>query len=265
MITGPLFKLFGSKWTSSKYYPAPKFDTIIEPFAGSAGYSLRHFNKNVILAEADGHVHNLWYWLINIATESDIREIPLGLPIGTDIRTIGLNMGQMLLLKNWQRTNNVGNCFTVSPWGNLSGQWTENTRSRVASEFHLIKHWKIKTGAFDTRDYEVPWTDVDNWTSWSTDALDLLKDKNLPKESTWFIDPPYEFNYKYKSGPLEYPQLGKDIQALSGQVIVCEAICTKTNQTPSWLPFVDFKKTVTSRRKQTNNHHSRELIYINER
>lgn len=235
-ITGPLFKWFGSKWQASKYYPLPKHELIIEPFAGSAGYSLRHFGHRVALAESNTNIFTLWSWLINEATEPSIREIPTGVPVGTDIRTLGLGLGQSLLLKTWQRTNNVGNCWTVSPWGNSPGQWTKNTRARVASEFHCIKHWEL----------------FPEGRSLISAASDT---------ATWFIDPPYEFNYRYGSSDMDYWEFGRDIQRLKGQVIACEAVCPKSGAIPNYLPFIDFRKTVTSRRKATNNHHSRELIY----
>lgn len=141
-VTGPLFKWFGSKWQAAKYYPEPG-DYIIEPFAGSAGYSLRYPRRFVTIAESDPHIYQLWKWLIEEATESKIKEIPVGLPVGTDIRSLGLSQGQQLLLKSWQRTNNVGNCWTISPWGDKPGQWTLNTRARVSAEFGEVKHWKI--------------------------------------------------------------------------------------------------------------------------
>jgi len=237
MITGPLFKWFGSKWSTSKHYPAPKHDTIVEPFAGGAGYSLRYCDRAVFLAERDVHVRRLWWWLIGEAKESDIRELPVNIPEGTDIRTLGLSLGQSLLIKSWQRTNNVGDCWTVSSWGNKPGQWTANTRARVASEFHQIKHWHVVE-----------------------DGMRLLNATREP--CTWFIDPPYQFNYQYKSAPLNYEELGTIVGRLPGQTIVCEALCQKTGTRPTWLPFSDFRRTVTSRRKADANHHSRELIYV---
>lgn len=236
MLTGPLFKWFGSKWTASKHYPIPVHDTIVEPFAGSAGYALRNANKQVLIAEADIHIRSLWSWLIDEATEAKIREIPLNVSEGTDIRELGLDHGQMLLLKNWQRTNNVGECWTISSWGNKPGQWTENTRSRVAEEHVFVKHWRV----FD-------------------DAYALMNEGD--HERTWFIDPPYQFNYQYKSESTDYERLAFVVNKLNGQIIVCEAVCQKTDQVPTWLPFVDFRRSVTSRRKAINNHHSRELIY----
>lgn len=241
-ITGPLFKWFGSKWLSSKTLPAPRFNSIVEPFAGGAGYSLRHFKCEVTICESDPHLRLLWPWLIEEAREKDIREIPLDVPEGTDIRTLGLSQGQQLLLKTWQRTNNVGNCWTISPWGNKPGQWTANTRARVAEEVSAIKHWKFARG-----DWE--------------DAYAILRSPGL-SERTWFIDPPYEFNYQYRQTPLpNYAELGRLAAALPGHTIVCEAVCTKTGKIPTWLPFRRFGERITSRRKATNNHHSKELIW----
>jgi len=119
-ITGPLFKWFGSKWSVSKHYPVPAHDVIVEPFAGGAGYSLRHSDRRVFLAEINASIRELWFWLIKDATEASVREIPIGLPEGTDIRQIGLSRGQALLLKNWQRTNNISDgpgTWTVSKMG----------------------------------------------------------------------------------------------------------------------------------------------------
>ena len=35
----PLFPFYGSKWRDAKRYGAPVFGHVVEPFAGSAGYS----------------------------------------------------------------------------------------------------------------------------------------------------------------------------------------------------------------------------------
>ncbi len=238
MITGPLFKWFGSKWQSAKTLPAPRLPIIIEPFAGSAGYSLRHCEHEVILCESNPNVYGLWDWLIHGATEADIRGIPLGVPEGVDIKSLQMSNGQSLLLKHWQRTNNVGNCWTISPWGSSPGQWTENTRARVASEFHHVKHWHILA-----------------------DGLSMIVTGEDAK-ATWFIDPQYQYNYQYGCKPVDYQALGNTIKNhLNGHVIVCEAVCPKTNVVPNWLPFVYWGSKITSRRKPENNHHSRELLY----
>lgn len=243
---GPLFKWFGSKWLSGKKLPAPEHSHIVEPFGGGGGYSLNHVEKDVLICENDRHLAALWPWLIFTATETLIREIPIGIAEGTDIRALGLSEGQALLLKTWQRTNNVGDCWTISPWGNKPGQWTANTRARVAEEVSAIKHWKFSGNGLD--------------------AMRLAKSGYAPFQhfATWFIDPMYQFNYQYRqSERLDYEELGQLARALPGQVIVCEAVCQKTGQAPEWLPFREFGSRITSRRKAHNNHHSKELIWTN--
>ena len=232
-ITGPLFKWFGSKWLSSKTLPAPIHETIFEPYAGSAGYSLRYHDHKVVIFERDPNLLALWAFLIQ-AKQSDILEIPTGVEVGVDIRTLGLSKGQALLLKHWQRTNNVGDCWTISPWGNLPGQWTSNTKARVSEEVELVSHWKIAEPSYD---------DV----------------------GTYFIDPPYLYNYQYRyKDQVDYNQLARIVRRTEAhsQVIVCEAVCQKTGRVPDYLPFTFFGNRITSRRKEGNNHHSKELIYV---
>jgi hypothetical protein len=47
----PFFTFFGGKWRSYLKYPPPIYDNLFEPFAGSAGYSLRYYNKKVMLVD----------------------------------------------------------------------------------------------------------------------------------------------------------------------------------------------------------------------
>ena len=205
-ITGPLFKWFGSKWLSSRLLPAPQFDFIIEPYAGSAGYSLRYHTKRVYLWDDDPNLIVLWPFLLQ-ASSTDILDIPINIPEGTDIRTLGLSLGQQTLLKHWQRTNNVGDCWTTSPWGHLPGQWTANTRARVAAEVGAIRHW-----VFERPTWRFP-------------------------SATYFIDPPYLYNYRYrfKTKGFDHRELAERVTGIPSpaQVIVCEAICPKTGRTPS--------------------------------
>lgn len=231
----PLFKWFGSKWGAAKHYPEPEFDRLYETHAGSAGYALNHVDKKVTIIEVNSQLLCLWDWLINVASERLIREIPINIPEGTDIRELGLTSGQELLLKHWQRTNNVGDCWTISPWGNKSGQWTANTRARVAEEVQAVGHWVIR-GTY-------PW--------------------HREVESTIFVDPMYQYNYQYKSSPIDYKELAAKVLQASrkNQLIVCEATCPKTGRAPKWLPFKPSHRQVTSRRKAGNNVHSKELIF----
>lgn len=233
----PLFKNFGSKWSATKRgnYPKPlEGSTIYEPFAGGAGYALNFHWHNVVIYETNPHLAYLWQWLINSATSEDILNIPLGLPVGIDIRDYpGLNYGQQLLLKSWQRTNNHGNCWTISPWGNSAGQFTASTRSRVAEEVHAIKHWEFR---------EITWTEP----------------------GTYFCDSPYLYNYRYGVKDFDFQQYSSNVGKIpvGSLVIACEAICPKTGAIPDYLPFTFSHNQVTSRRKQSQSHHSKELVYV---
>ena len=240
---GPLFKWFGSKWQAqaARRYPAPQHERIIEPYAGGAGYSLNHCDRQVSIWDEDPLLQELWGWLLRDATSDSVRDIPVGLPTGTVITSLGLSRGQQLLLKNWQRTNNVGNCWTTSSWGSLPGQWTEHTRSRVAEEIHAVKHWKLN--------------DALKSATWAT-----------IQAATWFIDPPYLYNYRYSRTlpKFDFDALAERVRGIGGDslVIVCEALDKKTGYIPGYLPFRPSHNSVTSRRKSTQSHHSREAIYV---
>lgn len=211
--SGLMFKYFGSKFSKAKLYPTPSYSTIIEPYAGGAGFSLNYSDRNVILAENNKDIFSLWQYLINTCTSSEILEIPLNLPVGTEISSLSLNPGQKLLLKYWQRTNTV-NCSTVSMWGNKNGQWTKGTRSRLAIEISYIKHWIIYPSA------EIVFDLYSNTTNVS-----------------WFVDPPYQFNYRYGCKFFDYDQLAKNVKRVSGEVIVCEGEGIE-GEVPNYLPFV---------------------------
>ena len=48
----PFFTFYGGKYRAAPRYPKPKHSRIIEPFAGSAGYSMRYPDLNVTLVDA---------------------------------------------------------------------------------------------------------------------------------------------------------------------------------------------------------------------
>jgi hypothetical protein len=47
----PMFTYLGGKWRLAPKYPPPIHDTIIEPFCGSAGYSLRSDIGNIVFLQ----------------------------------------------------------------------------------------------------------------------------------------------------------------------------------------------------------------------
>lgn len=234
----PFFKYPGSKHQAAKHYPAPRHGCIIEPFAGSACYSTRYADRQVILAEKDPEIAALWNYLIH-ANTAEILTLPTQLDQGQDIRSLGLCYGASLLIRQWQRVGR-NDCWTVSKWcGANSGFWCESTRNTIARQLQYIRHWRI----------------------FHCDALSWFDARREP--STWFVDPPYVGKPFYKEKFAEHLKLGQLCQALGRhhQVIVCEA------GDADWLPFKDFRRQVTGRRGAStgSKEKSRELVWCNDR
>lgn len=54
-----MWSYYGSKTKLVDLYPPPKFDKIIEPFAGTAKYSMKYWENDVILIEKYDVVYNI--------------------------------------------------------------------------------------------------------------------------------------------------------------------------------------------------------------
>ena len=76
MTLAPFLSYYGSKFRSGPRYPEPEHGTIVEPFAGAAGYSLRYPDRRVILIERDPRLAGIWRFLIR-SRPSDVLALPL--------------------------------------------------------------------------------------------------------------------------------------------------------------------------------------------
>jgi hypothetical protein len=216
----PFWQYYGGKWRAAPLYPAPAHSTIIEPFAGAAGYSLRYPGRNVILIEKYPVIAEIWRYLIAVRA-AEVRRIPCvqdcaDLPAawqGAPRYLVGMCM------------RNGATCpqARTTPWmqkahvaGYAYGGWTEAQRERVAVQVDSIRHWRVIEG-----DYAL--------------APDV--------RATYFVDPPYQeagVYYKCSSKMIDYAALSSWCRARAGQVIVCE------NQGATWLPFVPWTTTNTA-------------------
>ncbi len=199
------FSYFGSKVSLSRHYPAPEYGTIIEPFAGSAGYACRFPQLEVRLFDLDPVVVGVWAYLIR-ATRQDV----LSLPIDPSDAS-ALSKAERDFIGFWWRRGGAEPCAKPVPWM-LSGKypysfWSELTRERIANQVEKINHW----------------------------TCGLLSWEKIPvAAATWFIDPPYQLQgkrYKHGSKGIQYLDLGAWAKSLPGQIIVCEAAGA------DWLPF----------------------------
>lgn len=205
----PFFNFYGSKWLASPYYPMPIYDTIIEPFAGSAGYSLRNYDKKVCLYDIDPVICGMWDYLIKASSE-EIMKLP------TDENNMG-NIPQEAkwLIGFWLAHGSSHPRKTRSPWGKrdktIKNFWGSEIIQRIATQVKYIRHWSIHNNSYEK---------IEN------------------KYATWFIDPPYiEKGFFYLYHKIDYVHLGEWSKNRDGQIIVCE------QDGSSWLPFEKFKNT----------------------
>ena len=201
------FNYFGSKVSSAHLYPAPLYDTIIEPFAGGAGYSLLHWQRKVILIDANPDLTDAWRYLIE-STPDDIMALPL-LKKGQDVRELGLQRGAELLI-GWCVNQSASprwrlSSFAVNYQEDTARFWGNRRRKQMARVCQRVKHWRILNGSYEQ-------------------APDI--------EATWFIDPPYaDAGINYPHSNIDYRCVAGWCKARRGQVIVCES------EGATWLPF----------------------------
>ena len=210
----PFWNYYGGKFRAAPRYPAPQFQTIVEPFAGAAGYSLRYADRAVTLVEKYPIVAEMWRYLIavspaevrRIPVVEHIDELPAWVPAGARA-LVGFTLTTAAASPRKSLTSGLRK---LRASGRRLGGWYAERRERVASQVERIRHWTIIEG-----DY--------------TEAPNV--------EATWFIDPPYQFagsHYVHRLAPYEYRLLADWCHLRRGQVMVCE------NVGATWLPFKPF-------------------------
>ncbi len=209
----PFWRYYGGKWRAAPRYPGPLFDTIIEPFAGAAGYSLRYPDRNVILIDKYPVIVGIWRYLIAVQPE-EVLKIPLvdavaDLPawVPQEARwLVGFTLNSAV----------VSPCNTISAGGKKMREkgrvfegWSEMMRQRVATQCPKIRHWRVIEGDYT----EAPNT-----------------------KAVWFVDPPYnnKAGSYYKQKFADYEALGEWCHTRLGQIIVCD------NGGATLLPFRPF-------------------------
>lgn len=207
-VLKPFFSYYGAKYRAARLYPIPTYKTVVEPFAGSAGYAVRHADRSVVLVERYNVVAEVWRWLI-AATPDDVRKLPLKFD---DVASVDAPQGARWLMGFWLSRGGSSPATAPSKWMR-EGKWPEcfwgaRVRERIASQVDAIKHWSVIEGSYEEA-------------------------TNIP--ATWFIDPPYQAKAgrSYRHNSLDFSALGDWCRTRVGQVIVCEGAGA------DWLPFED--------------------------
>ena len=139
----PFFSYYGGKWRAFKYYPAPAFPTIIEPFAGAAGYATRYFTRNVKLVEKDPIIAGLWRYLINVKA-SEIRALPI-LQGDQTVDDFEIPQEAKWLIGLWIVQGRETPHKKLGSWAKQRPVtfWSHRRREKIASQVDHIRHWKI--------------------------------------------------------------------------------------------------------------------------
>lgn len=206
-----MFYYYGAKHRYAAKYPPPLHRIVVEPFAGSAGYSLYHLQRGnidgAILIEKDPRVIELWQRLL-LMSPAEVLAIPRPEPgtITEDFlwmtAAASNALAKLSRYKFTERANGVA----------------EAMLKRIAKMLPFVQGRVLILEA----SYE--------------EAPDI--------EATWFIDPPYQptngshalsqgkgYAHGCDSASIDYDALGVWCQERRGQVIVCE------QEGADWLPF----------------------------
>ncbi len=214
----------------NKYLPA-KYGKIVEPFAGFAQYSLKHWENDVDLYDLSDYVIKVWEYLKQ-ASPADILGLP-DVPSKVHIDNYDLSDAEKYL---------IGFCLCrgkAKPRKTGHGQnsWAKD-KIRIAGDLHKIRHWNI---------YQKSYEEVPN------------------ELATYFVDPPYKVTNenpkngdRYPHWEIDYCQLAGWVKNRQGLVIACEG--TQAD----YLPF----ELLTVNNANTNNHTVKknyEYVYIQDR
>ncbi len=228
----PFFGYYGGKWRDAlKHYPPPDHETIVEPFAGSAGYAMRYASRNVVLCELDPVLAEVWRYLISVRS-SEVLKIP-DLKQGQTVDDLKVPQEARWLVGFWLNRAAASPRRSPSRWmrdGIRPGSfWGKRVRETVASQVEFIRHWKVFNCSYE--------------------------DCPEPGPATWFVDPPYEAagrHYRFGSEQIDFRELASWCLSRAGQVIVCE------NGGATWLPFRELADVKTTRA----NRRSKEVYWL---
>jgi len=212
MILDPFFPYYGSCHSMARLYPRPRYGRLIEPFAGSACYSLHHPDRDVVLVERDPVIAELWRWLLRV-TPAEVLALP-DLEPGQSTDDLEVCSAAKSLIGFWLNAGTAAPCKRFTSWAAMQEQqktlyWSAKVRHRIARQLEAIRHWTVVEG----------------------DAMATT----IYGAATRFVDPPYfgrpGSHYRYGSRLIDYRELGAWCRLLPGQVMVREQLGA------TWLPF----------------------------
>ncbi len=204
----PFFPFYGSKWNMARHYSRPVYGTIVEPFAGGAGYATFYDAKRALLIDADPIIVGLWSWLLK-ATRAEVMALPELPEVGDSVDNYRLPQEAKWLIGFWLNRGSAQPKKSRTAYSARTDRsqlnWGSRAKERIANQLPGIAGWSVSGAGYESAP---------------------------PVEATWFVDPPYGEQGKHYRIPFQgFEALGVWAQRLPGQVIVCEAAGA------TWLPF----------------------------
>jgi hypothetical protein len=203
-----MWSYYGSKTNIVHLYPPPKYGKIIEPFAGTARYALKYFDRDVLLVDKYDVIIKIWKWLQQ-CSPGDVLRLPRRIKPKESLENYSFDCEEAKKLMGFLVSYGV-----ESPRINATDKhlhrpnFVNYSLMRIANNLFKIKHWKFIHGSYE----------------------------NLPNDlATWFIDPPYQFgghSYVHSSKDIDFTALAHWSAGRNGQIIVCESAKA------DWMPFI---------------------------
>lgn len=180
-----MFPYFGRKVKLAQYYGPPKYSTVIEPFAGSLGYSLFWRPAEVIAIEKDERVVALWRRL------SQLTHVPPAPPIGSKTDDL------LVKLCSYSEHSLTSGRMTVT--GRMVRDWKFVHRRAID-----LQPWANRAVSYRCGDYrESP--DIE--ATWFIDPPYQRANRR---------------GYREAANRIDFTELASWVQSRRGQVIVCE-------------------------------------------
>jgi hypothetical protein len=204
----PMFPYYGSKWNIARYYPQPRHDLAVEPFAGAAGYASFYGVRRALLIDKDPIIAGLWRYLISVSA-CEIMDLPEMPEVGDTVDNYTIPQEAKWLIGFWLNRGSAQPKKSRTAYSARTDRaqlnWGRRAKERIASQLDRIREWEVIEGEYNQ-------------------GPDLTAD--------WFVDPPYGDKGRfYRIQFSDFHNLARFCLSRRGLVIACEG------PGADWLPF----------------------------